>query len=158
MSQETSRQETSTSNACPACARLERARRGEDPFFLCTRRESAVLLHKHQSYRGWCSVFMLEHVERLDQLSRARQAAFWEDVMDVADAIVRAFGPVRLNYENLGNVVPHVHWHVIPRYAAPIDPDPGSTVWVRPEAERDCGCSDTLRAELMERLRGAGLG
>lgn len=142
---------------CPACSRLDRARRGDDPFFLCTRRESAVLLHKHQSYRGWCSLFLLEHVEHLNQLSRARQAAFWEDVMDVADAIVRAFGPVRLNYENLGNVVPHVHWHVIPRYAAPIDPDPGSTVWVRPEAERDCGCSDALRAELMERLRTAGL-
>lgn len=141
---------------CPACRRLELVRSGQDPFFICELRESYVLLHKHQSYRGWCSLFLKEHAEQLHALPRARQSALWEDVMDVARAIERAVSPRRLNYENLGNVVGHVHWHVVPRFAEPIDPEPGATIWVRPESERDCGCADSLRRELVAQIRGAG--
>lgn len=79
------------------------------------------------------------------------------DVMDVADAITKAFAPRRLNYENLGNVVPHVHWHIIPRYDAPKDPDPGSTVWTQPEHELNCGVTNARRDELIQRLFHAGL-
>lgn len=142
---------------CPACNRLERVRRGADPFFICEKRESFVLLHKHQRYPGWCSLFVKSHVERTALLDRSAQARLWEDVMDVAEAIDRAFAPVRLNYENLGNVVAHVHWHVIPRYRPPVDPEPGATVWVRPDAERDCGVDDARRDELIRKLRHAGL-
>lgn len=148
---------SATNQACPACARLERVRAGTDPFFLAELRESYVLLHKHQRYPGWCSLFVKRHREHLHEFERNVQARLWEDVMDVSGAIVRAFGPARLNYENLGNVVGHVHWHVIPRYDSSIDPDPGATVWVRPESERDCGVSDADRDSYIARLRAAGL-
>lgn len=77
--------------------------------------------------------------------------------MQVAAAIRTAFKPRRLNYENLGNVVPHVHWHVIPRYEAPRDPDPSNVVWVRPKPELECGVSPEHAAQLVEKLRDAGL-
>lgn len=143
---------------CPACARLARARAGDDPLCITRLRVSYVLLHKHQAYPGWCSLFVDEHAEHLDAMPRERQRALWEDVMDVADAIRAAFAPRRLNYENLGNVVPHVHWHIIPRYAHPADPDPGSTVWTRPAAELDCGVSPERARDFIRRLRDAGLG
>ena len=38
-------------------------------------------------------------------------------------AIEAAFRPVKMNYETLGNAVPHLHTHVMPRYAD--DPRPG---------------------------------
>lgn len=142
--------------ACPACARLERARRGEDDLFIARGRESIILLHKFQAYPGWCSVFLADHHEHLADLSRERQARLWEDVMDVANAIRAAFQPRRLNYENLGNVVAHVHWHIIPRYERPLDPEPGATVWTRPDAERDVPVSAERAAELIAALRGTG--
>lgn len=142
---------------CPACARIAKVRAGADPFFIAELRESYALLHKHQSYKGWVAVFMKEHVEHLHELPVERQLRLWQDVADVAKAITAAFGPVRLNYECLGNVVAHAHWHVIPRYRAPVDPEPGATVWVRPAAELDCGVSDAERGRLIEALRGAGL-
>lgn len=143
---------------CPACARLTRARAGHDPLFICELRQSLVLLHKHQPYPGWCSLFMKDHVEHLDLLSTKRQSELWDDVMLVAAAIRRAFAPRRLNYENLGNVVPHVHWHIIPRFTQPADPDPSSTVWVRPTPELECGVTADRARELILRLRDAGLG
>ncbi len=46
---------------------------------------------------------------------------------EVAHAVARAFKPAKLNYEALGNGTPHLHWHLIPRYAT--DPHPRGPVW-----------------------------
>lgn len=147
-------QEASRLASCPLCSRLS------DPaaaLRVCELRESIVYLHEHQSYAGWCVVVLKDHAEHLAALPVARQVRLWEDVAQVAAAITRAFSPRRINYECLGNVVGHVHWHVIPRYAEPIDPDPRATVWVRPATERDCGVTPELAAELIGRLQSAGL-
>jgi diadenosine tetraphosphate (Ap4A) HIT family hydrolase len=44
---------------------------------------------------------------------------------------VRAeFDPVKLNYLTLGNTVPHLHTHVVPRYRD--DPAPGGPIeWMQ---------------------------
>ncbi len=139
---------------CPACDRLARVG-PDDPFFIATLRETVAILHKHQRYPGWCSLWLQDHAEHLGLLTPERQARIALDVTDVARAMHRAFDlpgiPIRINYESLGNVVPHIHWHLIPRRTS--DPDPGATVWVRPADETDCGCADTLRDDLVARMR-----
>jgi diadenosine tetraphosphate (Ap4A) HIT family hydrolase len=45
----------------------------------------------------------------------------------VAEALARVFRPVKMNYELLGNQVPHIHWHLVPRLAA--DPEPHAPIW-----------------------------
>jgi diadenosine tetraphosphate (Ap4A) HIT family hydrolase len=45
----------------------------------------------------------------------------------VAEAVFRAFTPRKLNYELLGNAVPHLHWHLFPRHSD--DPHPRGPVW-----------------------------
>lgn len=137
------------------CARIERIRAGTDPLLITELRRSYLVLHKHQAYPGWCTLFYKDHAEHLDVLPMSEQAALWEDVMEAASRIRRACAPRRLNYENLGNVVPHVHWHIIPRYDQPLDPDPGSVVWVRPVAELECGVSPEMANNLISRLRAA---
>lgn len=139
---------------CAACERLARAGAG-DGFVVARLRETVALLHKHQPYRGWCAVWLKDHVEHWHELPRDRQARVMDDVADVAGAIVRVCAPVRINYECLGNVVGHVHWHVIPRYARPIDPRPDATIWVRPEHELECGVDDAERERLVAALRAA---
>lgn len=138
---------------CPACQRLVRAREPGDPWVIARLADSTVLLHKHQRYRGWCTLWLNEHVEHLADLASARQQALWGEVATVAAAMGRALGEdrIRINYECLGNVVPHAHWHLIPRRAS--DPDPRATVWVRPVEETDCGCDDAKRDRLVAALR-----
>lgn len=148
-------QEASRRASCPLCARLEDA---AATLRICELRESVVFLHEHQRYEGWCVLVLKEHAEQLHALPVSRQLRLWEDVAQVAGAITRGFSPRRINYECLGNVVGHVHWHVIPRYAEPVDPEPRATVWVRPAAERDCGVTAERARELIGRLRAAGLG
>lgn len=136
------------------CAGCERVAAGRaSPFFLADLRESVAVLHPHQAYRGWCVLWLKEHAEHLHALEPQRQARLWLDVNDVARAAAAVTGCRRLNYENLGNVVGHVHWHVIPRYQPPIDPDPKAPVWVRGRAALECGVSDAERDALAIALR-----
>ncbi|MBH0192218.1 MAG: HIT domain-containing protein [Nitrospira sp.] len=50
-----------------------------------------------------------------------------EDVNQVAKALAQAYGAKKINYELLGNQLPHIHWHIIPRLAT--DPSPLEPVW-----------------------------
>lgn len=50
-----------------------------------------------------------------------------EEVAKTAEAITAVFQPVKINYAVLGNQLPHMHWHVIPRLVG--DPAPREAVW-----------------------------
>ena len=68
----------------------------------------------------------------------------------IASAVVSLFGPVRINYECLGNQVAHVHWHVIPRHAD--DPDPRNPIWGWPAERLDASLDETEKRALAARL------
>lgn len=140
---------------CPACARIAAIRRGEEPALVAELPETFVLLAEEQRYEGWCVLFLKEHAEHLAALPIERQGRIFLDVARVGRALTRAFGPRRLNFECLGNLLHHIHWHVIPRYAW--DPDPTATIWVRPASERPGPVASERRAELIARVR-KGLG
>jgi diadenosine tetraphosphate (Ap4A) HIT family hydrolase len=77
---------------------------------------STAALFPDQTFRGRCLVTLREHYTELFQLTPAMRTAFSEDVTRIAAAVSRAFSPIKINYALLGNLVPHMHWHVIPRY------------------------------------------
>jgi diadenosine tetraphosphate (Ap4A) HIT family hydrolase len=72
------------------------------------------------------------HVAEPTELSDAEAGAYGREVLQVGRAIEAAFQPVKLNYNLLGNTMPHLHTHVVPRYAD--DPRPG---WPFPFPESD---------------------
>lgn len=76
---------------------------------------STAALFPDQAFRGRCLVTLREHYTELFQLTPAMRTAFLDDVTRIAEAVFRALAPVKMNYELLGNLVPHMHWHVIPR-------------------------------------------
>ena len=73
--------------ACPACARLDKIRAGTDPHFIREMRESFLVVHKHQRYQGWCTLWLKDHHEQLGLLPRDRQRALGDDVIDTAAAM-----------------------------------------------------------------------
>lgn len=143
---------------CSGCQRVLAARAGTHPSFIAELRESLVFLHDHQPYDGWCVLMLKDHAEHLHLLSPDRQIRLAEDVAEVARAVAQAFQPRRINYECLGNQLAHIHWHVIPRYQPPIDPDPSNVIWLRSSAELNCGVEPERRERHIHRLQSAGLG
>jgi diadenosine tetraphosphate (Ap4A) HIT family hydrolase len=61
-------------------------------------------------------VFRGRHVADLGDLTPEELAQFWGDIQHVGRAISRALAPCHVNYMLLGNIVPHLHVHVVPRY------------------------------------------
>ena len=74
-----------------------------------------------------------------------------EEVTDVAQMLAQMFDAKKVNYELLGNQVPHIHWHLIPRLKG--DPDPLKPVWCVPHEPVRLPV-DQL-ADLVHRLRSA---
>lgn len=68
-------------------------------------------------------VFRGRHVSDPSELDDRETLAFWSAVRIAARAIESVFDPCHLNYQLLGNEMPHVHVHIVPRF--PDDPSPG---------------------------------
>jgi len=84
---------------------------------------SDAYLQRSAIQRGYTIVIWRgRHVAEPTQLSEVEAAAYWREVLRVARAIEEHLKPVKVNYNILGNSVPHLHTHVIPRYAS--DPKP----------------------------------
>ena len=73
-------------------------------------------LQPSASFRGYCILVLKRHAVEIDDLSLQERSSLMEDVARVAHAIRAVCRPAKLNYEILGNVVPHIHVHIIPRY------------------------------------------
>ena len=97
-------------------------------------------LERHAVARGHAIVvFRGRHVADFTSLTQAEAAAYWRDVQLTARMIERVFAPCHMNYLLLGNLMPHLHVHVVPRYlddAAPGMPLPWEPKPV-PESEFD---------------------
>ena len=68
------------------------------------------------AHPGFCRVVWGEHVAEMTDLSRADRAHLFEVLMATEAALRTLLHPAKINLASFGNMVPHLHWHVIPRY------------------------------------------
>lgn len=138
---------------CPLCA--PRPESNDHWDLVAPLSSSTLYLAKNQTYRGQCQLtFDLRHVARLDQLTADEYAAFTADLFLAQSALARVVAADHMNVESLGNVVPHVHWHIIPRYWD--DARWGLPIWTTPlSAMPYHALDDTERTHLIEALRAA---
>jgi diadenosine tetraphosphate (Ap4A) HIT family hydrolase len=116
---------------------------------------SSFYLSKDQTWRGRSVViFDPRHAARPDELTRDEWLAFSGDLYTAQDAVVRTVKPDHVNLESLGNVVPHLHWHILPRTLG--DPRWGSPIWLTSLADmREVHLEPGDQAELVAALRRA---
>lgn len=65
---------------------------------------------------GFCRVIWTDHVAEMTDLDAASRAALMRVVFGVESAVRKCYAPDKINLASFGNVVPHLHWHVIPRW------------------------------------------
>ena len=103
-------------------------------------------------YPGFCRVVLNRHVREVTDLAASERQALMDVVFAVEAAVREAMEPDKMNLASLGNMTPHVHWHVIPRFAG--DRHFPNPVWAAPARE---GAPDPDRARragrIPERLR-----
>jgi len=89
---------------------------------------SKVFLHDDQFFSGWTVVVFKRHATELFHLAPTERIQLIEEVNLVAKTLAEVFEAKKINYELLGNQLPHIHWHVIPRLTS--DPAPLDPVWL----------------------------
>ena len=57
-----------------------------------------------------------EHVAEMSDLSHVDRAHLMDAVLAVEHVLRTSLKPTKINLATLGNVVPHLHWHVIARF------------------------------------------
>lgn len=131
-------------NACPLCDHDGEALLWHDAF-------CRVIWVDEPDYPGFCRVILNAHVKEMTDLAAADRQRFMDVVWAVERALRDELNPDKINLASLGNVVPHLHWHVIPRFAADRHfPDP---VWAPPRRPAGAaGSADGLRPRLARRI------
>ncbi len=67
-------------------------------------------------YPGFCRVIWREHVREMSDLDEFQQLQLMRIVFAVESVVRELFSPDKINLASFGNVVPHLHWHIIPRW------------------------------------------
>jgi diadenosine tetraphosphate (Ap4A) HIT family hydrolase len=143
-----------TAPECPFCQKL--ARLDEQPPGEVVWRfpQSVALLGAWQFYHGYCILVSRRHAHELSELPDDVRQAYLDEMCLLARAVESAFAPHKLNYELLGNQVPHLHWHLFPRSLD--DPARLSPVWLALDrAERDEALRRQMQTGPQDRLTTA---
>ena len=75
-----------------------------------------VILVNDPDLPGFCRVIWNHHVSEMTDLTYGEREHLMTLVFSVEAAIRRVMHPDKVNLAALGNMVPHIHWHVIPRF------------------------------------------
>lgn len=100
---------------CLICDRIELIRKGKNPWFVKELKTGYVVIGDHQHFKGYTLFLCKEHKTELFELEQEVKTKFLEEMATVAEAVSRAFGAEKMNYELLGNGDTHLHWHLFPR-------------------------------------------
>jgi diadenosine tetraphosphate (Ap4A) HIT family hydrolase len=116
-------QSTMTDPTCKACS-------GTWPradHFIADLGLSNAYLRDDQFFPGWTIVVFKRHATELFHLAPTERIQLMEEVNLISKVVAQVFEAKKMNYELLGNQLPHIHWHIIPRLAD--DPAPLEPVW-----------------------------
>ena len=75
-----------------------------------------VVLVADNDYPGFCRVIWKRHVKEMTDLTATEREHFMHVVFAVETAVREVVHPDKINLASLGNMTPHLHWHVIPRF------------------------------------------
>lgn len=75
-----------------------------------------VVIVDDPDYPGFCRVILNRHAAEMTDLTTDEQQELMRIVFVVETVVRQVVKPDKINLACLGNVVPHVHWHVIPRW------------------------------------------
>ena len=100
-------------------------------------------------YPGFCRVILNRHAREMTDLEPAERDALMRVVYEVEAAIRACMGADKMNLASLGNMTPHVHWHVVPRFGD--DRHFPTPIWAAPQRE------SKVPPERVERAAGVAL-
>lgn len=95
---------------CPLCNPKD------EEVLLSTDAYRIIVVNDEESVAAFCRVIWNQHVAELTDLSEDERAQLMNGVYRLEMAMREVLRPDKINLASLGNMVPHLHWHVIARF------------------------------------------
>jgi diadenosine tetraphosphate (Ap4A) HIT family hydrolase len=130
------------------------------PCELCETSAGSVLWQDRQvrvvhvadpDYSGYCRVIWNAHVAEMSDLDAAERAHCMRVVFALESVLRELLAPAKINLASLGNMTPHVHWHVIARFRD--DAHFPQSVWSA--RQRETAAPRKAPAQLLQQLSQA---
>ena len=109
-----------TTDSCELCRKSGGEVIRDDGF-------ARVVVAGDADHPGFCRVILNAHVREMTDLPEEQRAQLMRMVYAVEQCLRDLLAPDKINLASFGNVVAHLHWHVIPRFAD--DPHFPNSVW-----------------------------
>ena len=94
---------------CPLCIE-------DGGICLVRTKQYRIVAPREPEFLGLIRVIWNEHVVEMTDLEILPRNDFMRAVYFVEESVRQMMNPDKINLASLGNVVPHLHWHVIPRW------------------------------------------
>jgi diadenosine tetraphosphate (Ap4A) HIT family hydrolase len=144
---------------CEICTRVAQCRDGSHLGLIAELDTGYAVLGDSQFFRGYSVLLCKEPATELDELPHAFRVRYLEEMSQLASAVRKVTKAHKINYECLGNMVPHLHFHVFPRQLT--DPAPLAPVWgqmpsgddaakYKLDASRDASLKSDIRRAIEE--------
>lgn len=98
-------------------------------------------------------VILNAHVAEFSALPAPERQRLMDAVVALERVLIEQLQPAKINLASLGNVVPHLHWHVIARFAD--DAQFPAPIWAAPVRERDTRALQARLPALDDAVRAA---
>lgn len=89
---------------------------GHGGELLWSNHQCRIIRPKDQDYPGLLRVVWQAHVKEMSDLDAEQRSDLMKVVFATESALREVLRPDKMNLASFGNVVPHIHWHVIPRF------------------------------------------
>lgn len=130
-------QERLSGKDCPLCRQPLENAIGRLP-------SGTVRLVPDGDFPGYCILIAHRHVVEVADLATVEQRQWMVDMVALIQSVQSVCAPQKINVAMLGNEVPHLHCHIIPRYFE--DGWWGKPIWLRPaEAARQLSQAEYRR-------------
>ena len=97
-------------------------------------------------FPGFCRVIWHAHAAEMSDLDVSERSHLMGLVLDVEQVLRSIFQPDKINLASLGNMVPHLHWHIIPRWRD--DSHFPDAIWATPPSGKSSANSAIMQARL----------
>jgi diadenosine tetraphosphate (Ap4A) HIT family hydrolase len=142
---------TKQNPSCSICQRVALWRSAQNPYFIHEFENSIFIVGDHQFHKGYSLLLLKEHVRELHEIEPSAQAALFQELMTAGRALVATFKPWKMNYSCYGNLDPHIHWHLFPRYDS--EPDYLNHPWLHASEFKDHLIDSETARELGEKIK-----
>ncbi len=109
-----------------------------------------VILADEVGYPGFCRVVLKQHIAEMTDLNPAERLHLMNIVWAVEAVLRSTLQPTKINLACLGNMVPHLHWHIIPRWSD--DPHFPAPIWASAQHNNPHEVSDISVLQLKQQL------